>query len=109
MNFKTGRTLASVALVGSFVFAMLPVVRYASPPTVKDSTFNTSFSTMKYLKSIVKKGKGSIAVILPDTKTSARYTEFDAPYLIKAFRAAGLTGKQFIVQNAQGSDATQFN
>ena len=109
MNFKTGRTLASVALVGSFVVAALPVVSSASTSTVSDSTFNTSFSTMKYLKTIVHKGKGSIAVILPDTKSSARYTEFDAPYLIKAFKAAGLTGKQFIVQNAQGSDATQFN
>ena len=64
---------------------------------------------MKYLKTIVHKGKGSIAVILPDTKSSARYTEFDAPYLTKAFQAAGLTRKQYIVQNAQGSDATQFN
>jgi D-xylose transport system substrate-binding protein len=64
---------------------------------------------MKQLKSIVAKGKGSIAVILPDTKTSARYTEFDAPYLKKAFKAAGLKTGQFIVQNAQGSDATQFS
>jgi len=109
MNFKTGRTLASVALVGSFVAAVLPAVSSASTPTVKDSTFSTSFATMKYLKTIVHKGKGSIAVILPDTKSSARYTQFDAPYLTKAFAAAGLTKKQYIVQNAQGSDATQFN
>ena len=109
MKFKTGRTLASVALVGSFVAAVLPSVSSASTPTVKDSTFNTSYSTMKYLKTIVHKGKGSIAVILPDSKTSARYTEFDAPNLIRAFKTAGLTGKQYIVQNAQGSDATQFN
>jgi D-xylose transport system substrate-binding protein len=109
MNFKTGRTLASIALVGTFVVAMLPNASSASTPTVKNSTFNTSFSTMKYLKSVVAKGKGSIAVILPDTKTSARYTEFDAPYLKQAFKAAGLKSSQFIVQNAQGSDATQFN
>jgi D-xylose transport system substrate-binding protein len=109
MNLKTGRALASVALVGSFVAAALPAVSSASTPTVKDSTFNTSFSTMKYLKSIVQKGKGSIAVILPDTKSSARYTEFDAPFMVKAFKAAGLTSKQYIVQNAQGSDSTQFN
>jgi D-xylose transport system substrate-binding protein len=64
---------------------------------------------MKYLKSVVAKGKGSIAVILPDSKSSARYTEFDAPYLTKALKAAGLSKKQYIVQNAQGSDATQFN
>ena len=64
---------------------------------------------MKYLKTIVHKGKGTIAVILPDTKSSARYTQFDAPNLIKAFKTAGLTSKQYIVQNAQGSQATQFN
>ncbi|MFI5052470.1 MAG: sugar ABC transporter substrate-binding protein [Acidimicrobiales bacterium] len=64
---------------------------------------------MKYLKSVVAKGHGMIAAILPDTKTSARYTEFDAPYLKDAFKAAGLKSNQYIVQNAQGSDATQFN
>ena len=108
MKFKTARALASVALVGSFVTAMLPNVSSAGTPTVSDKTFNTSFSTMKYLKSIVAKGKGSIAVILPDTITSTRYTEFDAPYLKKAFLAAGLKGNQFTIQNAQGSDTTQY-
>src|SRR5487761_1893798 len=109
MNLKTGRTLASVALVGGIAAMALPVTSSASTPTVSNSTFNTSFSSMKYLKSVVAKGKGSIAVILPDTKTSARYTEFDRPYLLKAFKAAGLTSSQYIVQNAQGNDATQFN
>ena len=110
MNFKTGRALASVALVGSFVVTMLPAVSSASPKvkTVSDSTFNTKFSTMSYLKGIVAKGRGSIAVILPDTVTSARYTEFDAPYLKRAFLAAGLKTNQFIIQNAQGSDTTEY-
>ncbi|HET9089694.1 MAG TPA: substrate-binding domain-containing protein [Acidimicrobiales bacterium] len=63
---------------------------------------------MKLLKGIVHKGKGSIAVILPDTVTSARYTEFDAPYLKAAFKAAGMTPKQYVVQNAQGSPSTQY-
>lgn len=109
MNFKTARTLASVALVGSFVTAMLPNVSSASPArTVSDKTFNTSFSTMKLLKGVAAKGKGTIAVILPDTVTSTRYTEFDAPYLRKAFLAAGLKGNQFTIQNAQGSDTTQY-
>ena len=108
MKFKTARTLASVALVGSFVTAMLPGVSSASARTVSDKTFNTSFSTMKLLKHIAAKGKGSIAVILPDTVTSTRYTEFDAPYLRKAFLAAGLKGNQFTIQNAQGSDTTQY-
>lgn len=54
------------------------------------------------------KGTGKVAVILPDTVTSARYTEFDAPYLKKAFTTAGLGADQFTVQNAQGSDATML-
>ena len=110
MNLRTGRALASVALVGGFVVAMLPDVSSAgaATKTVSASTFNTSFSTMKYLKSIVAKGKGSIAVILPDTVTSARYTEFDAPYLKAAFKAAGMTTKQYVVQNAQGSPSVQY-
>ncbi|MHB1087528.1 MAG: sugar ABC transporter substrate-binding protein [Acidimicrobiales bacterium] len=108
MKFKTAKALASVALVGSFVVAMLPDVSSAGTPTVSNATFNTKFSTMKYLKKIVAKGKGSVAVILPDTVSSARYTEFDAPYLKKAFLAAGLKTSQFSIQNAQGSDTTQY-
>jgi len=108
MKFKTGRTLASVALVGAFVVAVLPSVSSASTPTVKDSTFNTSFSTMKYLKKVVAKGRGKITVILPDTVSSTRYTEFDAPYLKEAFKAAGLKTSQFTVENALGSDTKQY-
>lgn len=72
------------------------------------SSFNRDFSTMAALKPLAAKGSGKIAVILPDTVTSARYTEFDAPYLKKAFEAAGLSSDQFSIQNAQGSDATQL-
>ncbi|HEY6499730.1 MAG TPA: substrate-binding domain-containing protein [Streptosporangiaceae bacterium] len=63
---------------------------------------------MAKLKPLVAKGKGSVGVILPDTVTSARYTEFDAPYLTKALQSAGLSSSQFSVQNAQGSDSTEF-
>ena len=63
---------------------------------------------MSQLKPLEAKGKGSVGVILPDTVTSARYTEFDAPYLTKALTLAGLSPSQFSVQNAQGSDTTQF-
>jgi D-xylose transport system substrate-binding protein len=63
---------------------------------------------MSQLKPLASKGKGSVAVILPDTVTSARYTEFDAPYLTKALSTAGLSSSQFSVANAQGSDSTQF-
>jgi D-xylose transport system substrate-binding protein len=64
---------------------------------------------MTALKPLAAKGKGNVAVILPDTVTSARYTEFDAPYLTEALQSAGLSPTQFTVQNAQGSDATQLS
>jgi len=78
-------------------------------PQISASDFNNSFSAMAQLKSLAKAGKGNIAVILPDTVSSARYTEFDAPYLTKSLEAAGLTSSQFTVQNAQGSDATELS
>jgi len=108
MKFKSVRALASVALVGAFVVAVLPSVSSASTPTVKDSTFTTSFSTMKYLKSVVARGRGKITVILPDTVSSTRYTEFDAPYLKTAFKRAGLKASQYKVENALGSPTKQF-
>jgi len=76
---------------------------------ISASSFNRSFSTMSLLKPLVAKGKGMVAAILPDTVTSARYTEFDAPFLTEAFKAAGLSPSQFVVQNAQGSDATELS
>src|SRR5271170_5227206 len=109
MKFKTGRALACVALVGTFVVAALPNASSAATKTVNDATFNTSFTTMKYLKTIVAKGKGSIAVILPDTVSSARWADFDAPSFKGAFKAAGLKPSQYVIQNALGSDQTQYS
>jgi D-xylose transport system substrate-binding protein len=76
--------------------------------SISVSELTNDFSAMANLKSLASEGKGNIAVILPDTTSSARYTEFDAPYLTQAFEAAGLSSSQFSVQNAQGSDTTEF-
>jgi len=76
--------------------------------TVSVTTFTKDFTTMANLKSVTTAGKGKVAVVLPDTVSSARYTEFDAPYLTKAFSAAGLSSSDTIIQNAQGSDSTQL-
>jgi D-xylose transport system substrate-binding protein len=75
-------------------------------PTVSTSSFTSDFSEMKNLAPVAARGKGLIGVLLPDTTTSARYVSFDAPYLTKAFQAAGLSSAQFKVDNAQGSAAT---
>jgi D-xylose transport system substrate-binding protein len=64
---------------------------------------------MKELKSIAAKGKGNVAAILPDTVSSTRYVEFDAPYLKKSMELAGLKSSQIVIQNALGSDATEYS
>jgi D-xylose transport system substrate-binding protein len=61
---------------------------------------------MAALKALAAEGKGKMAAILPDTTSSTRYVEFDAPYLKKAAAAAGLPASDMIVQNAEGSDQT---
>jgi D-xylose transport system substrate-binding protein len=61
---------------------------------------------MAQLTSLASQGKGSVGVILPDTDTSSRYQEFDAPLLTKAFTMAGLSSSQITIKNAQHSDTT---
>jgi D-xylose transport system substrate-binding protein len=64
---------------------------------------------MSKLKILASHGSGNVAVILPDTVSSTRYVEFDAPYLKKSLELAGLKSSQFVIQNAQGSDATEYS
>lgn len=78
-----------------------------SVPQLSVDSFTKDFSAMTKLKGLVDQGEGKIAVILPDTTTSARYTEFDQPYLQKAFEMAGMSSDDFSIQNAQGSTQTQ--
>jgi D-xylose transport system substrate-binding protein len=81
----------------------------SSVPKISASSFNLSFSAMKEIKSLAAKGKGNVAAILPDTVSSTRYTEFDAPYLKKSMELAGLKSSQIVIQNALGSDATEYS
>jgi D-xylose transport system substrate-binding protein len=75
-------------------------------PTISATSFTNNFSAMASLASLAKAGHGKIAAILPDTTSSTRYVEFDAPYLKKAAAAAGLSSSDITVQNALGSDST---
>jgi D-xylose transport system substrate-binding protein len=72
-------------------------------------SFDNSFAAMADLTSLVSAGSGMVGVILPDTTTSNRYVDFDAPYLKKAFEQAGYASSDFKIDNAQGSDATELN
>jgi D-xylose transport system substrate-binding protein len=62
---------------------------------------------LKPLKSIASAGKGKIAVLLPDTQSSARYVEQDTPDFEKAFAAMGLSKDDYMILNAQNSSQTQ--
>ena len=78
----------------------------ASVPQIDAAAFTSDFALMKQLTGLASQGKGKIGVLLPDTTTSTRYVQYDAPYLKQAFETAGLSPDQFTIQNAQGSAST---
>jgi len=87
----------------------------ATIPAVNIDSFTVNIApTMSQFKALTAAGtKGAntlqVGVVLPDTTSSTRWVDFDAPYLKQAFTAAGFTPAQFRIDNAQGSDATQLN
>jgi D-xylose transport system substrate-binding protein len=78
----------------------------AAVPELDAGAFTVDFAQMAKLKDLAAQGKGMIGVLLPDTTTSTRYVQYDAPYLKQAFEAAGLSADQFKIDNAQGSAST---
>ncbi len=78
------------------------------PSGLSVTSFDASFSVMAQLKGLTAAGSGLVGVILPDTTSSTRYVAFDAPYLKKAFDAAGYSSSQYKIDNAQGNDATEL-
>jgi D-xylose transport system substrate-binding protein len=78
----------------------------ATPAGLGVNSFDATFSAMTQLTPLTATGKGMVGVILPDT-SSTRYVSFDAPYLTQAFTAAGYALRQFKIDNAQGSGATE--
>jgi D-xylose transport system substrate-binding protein len=75
-------------------------------PEIGVDDLTADFSAMTKLKDLASEGEGKIGVLLPDTTTSTRYVQYDAPNLKKAFETAGLSSDQFEIQNAQGSTST---
>jgi D-xylose transport system substrate-binding protein len=65
------------------------------------------FAKLEAFKDVAAAGKGKIAVLLPDTQSSARWATVDAPGFEAAFKAMGLTSDDFTIVNAQGSPQTQ--
>jgi len=78
----------------------------AAVPQVNAADFKADFALMKTLTGLASQGKGLVGVLLPDTTTSTRYVQYDAPYLKQAFEAAGLSSSNFKIDNANGSAST---
>ena len=75
-------------------------------PEIGVTDLTADFSAMAKLKDLASEGEGMIGVLLPDTTTSTRYVQYDAPNLKKAFETAGLSSDQFKIDNAHGSTST---
>ena len=78
----------------------------AAVPQINAADFTADFALMKQLTGLASQGKGMVGVLLPDTTTSTRYVQYDAPYLKQAFAAAGLSSSNFKIDNASGSAST---
>jgi D-xylose transport system substrate-binding protein len=50
---------------------------------------------------------GKIAVLLPDSKSSDRWETADRRFFEQAFKAAGLSGDDYLISNAEGDPAAQ--
>lgn len=72
--------------------------------TAAGSSSSTAGSSTSSSSAPAASGKAQVGVILPDTTSSTRYTEFDTPLLTKAFQAAGIKSD---IQNAE-NDKTKF-
>jgi D-xylose transport system substrate-binding protein len=103
-NVRVG---AQAGLVAGLMLSLITSTALGQA-TLTATSFTADFSAMEPLRDRAAKIKGKIAVLLPETTTSARYTSFDQPYLRKAFQAAGLAADQYIITNAQGSESTEL-
>ena len=72
-----------------------PTTAASGPSSLKATSFTSDFSVMKELKSLAAAGTGKVATILPDTVSSTRYVEFDAPDITKALQTAGLSSSDY--------------
>ena len=113
------RWLATIGLVGMALFVVAAcgggsdnesssttTSETSGTPQIDAANLPVDFSEMAKLKDLASEGKGLVGVLLPDTTTSARYVQYDAPFLKKAFETAGLSSDQFKIDNAHGSTST---
>jgi D-xylose transport system substrate-binding protein len=119
MRIKQAVTVLAVLSLGGLASACSSTPSSSSTSTTSKSTaalpaglsissFDNTFSEMTKFTGLTAAGHGMVGVILPDTTSSTRYVDFDAPYLKKAFELAGYSSSQYKIDNAQGVDATEL-
>ena len=112
---KLGRLIPAMAVLGLTLMACGGNNNAATSPSatvpsdLSISSFDANFTYMPKLSDLVKAGKGTVGVLLPDTTTSGRYQAYDLPYLTKALTSAGYTSSQYTIDNAAGQEATEFS
>ena len=106
--FLAGLGLLAAACGGPSTATGSPSPSGATVPSdLSVQSFTADFSYMPKLNDLYKAGHGKVGVILPDTTSSTRYVDFDAPYLTKAFQQAGYSASDFKIDNANGNDQTE--
>jgi D-xylose transport system substrate-binding protein len=110
---KSSRLVPALMVMGIALMACggtttTPTTTATVPAGLSLTSFDVNFTAMATLTQVTAAGHGLVGVILPDTTSSVRYVNFDAPYLTKAFQMAGFTPSQFKIDNAQGNDATEL-
>jgi D-xylose transport system substrate-binding protein len=116
MRMKLARLFPALALAGLLVAACGGSTGGGGsspsatvPSDLSISSFTADFSYMAKLKALYGSGHGKVGVILPDTTSSTRYVDFDAPYLKKAFDTAGYSSSDYKIDNANGNDQTEIS
>jgi D-xylose transport system substrate-binding protein len=92
------------AVLGVGLAALVVAGCGSSSSSSSSSSASSTTSSAAASSSSSGGGKGEVAVLLPDTKSSVRWEQFDRPYLDKALTAAGVS---HTIVNAQGDPATQ--
>jgi D-xylose transport system substrate-binding protein len=99
--------LAGLAAMASIAFAQAGAAASLTAADFTSGGPDAVYGQLAKLKDVAAAGKGKIAVLLPDTRSSARWATVDAPGFERAFKALGLTPNDYIIDNAQGSPQTQ--
>ncbi|MEO6885220.1 MAG: substrate-binding domain-containing protein [Jatrophihabitantaceae bacterium] len=92
------KTALSLVALGAAAATVLSGCSSSGSPSTSNNTGSTNTGSTN--TGSTNSGKVQVGVILPDTTSSTRYTEFDAPLLTAAFKKAGIKAD---IQNAGGS------